>query len=320
MKLIIQIPCYNEEKYLPTTLSELPKNILGFDHVEILVIDDGSIDNTAKVAQAHGVNHVVKHNINKGLAEAFKTGIEKSLALGADIIVNTDADNQYPGKYIPSLIAPIVDGEAEIVIGDRQISQIDHFSFVKKILQKLGSWVVRKVSGTNIPDAPSGFRAYSRDAAMRINVLTDFSYTLDTIIQAGKKNIVMKSIPIKTNQVERPSRLFNNNWSYVFRSSKTIINLFFFYEPLKYFSIISMPLFLFGSLLWVRYLFIWHSIGYLSLRGAHLQSIIVGGIFLLIAFFIICLGLIGKLLAQNRNLIENQLYIQKTMKETDIDD
>ena len=217
MKLIIQIPCYNEEETLPITLKEIPRKFRGVDEVEILVIDDGSVDKTVEVAQREGVNHIVKLTNNKGLAESFMTGIDASLRLGADIIVNTDGDNQYRGEDIQKLVDPILFGEADMVIGDRNIKEIGHFSFVKKRLQSLGSWVVRQVSGTRIPDATSGFRAFSREAALRLNIISRYSYTLESIIQAGKKNIALTHVPIRTNEKLRPSRLFSNLFSYIKR-------------------------------------------------------------------------------------------------------
>ena len=309
MKLIIQIPCLNEEKFLPVTLSELPREIDGIDTVEWLIIDDGSTDNTVTIAKKYGVDHIVKHNKNKGLAAAFKTGIETCINLGADIIVNTDADNQYPGKFILDLINPIKNGNADIVIGNRETSKIKHFSLTKKILQKVGSWAVRKVSNTDIPDAPSGFRAYSIEAAMRLNIFSNYTYTLETIIQAGKKDISMMHIPIKTNSINRPSRLLKSNLNYVMRSAYTIFKIFVLYEPLKFFSTLSMPFIIVGAGFWIRFLLlIWMG---LSSRGAYIQSILVGGVLLLIGVFIWCLGLIGDLLAKNRLLLEEQLYYER---------
>jgi len=309
MKLIIQIPCLNEEKFLPVTLSELPREIDGIDTVEWLIIDDGSTDKTVSIAKKYGVDHIVKHNKNKGLAAAFKTGIETCINLGADIIVNTDADNQYPGKFILDLINPIKNGNADIVIGNRETSKIKHFSLTKKILQKVGSWAVRKVSNTDIPDAPSGFRAYSIEAAMRLNIFSNYTYTLETIIQAGKKDISMMHIPIKTNSINRPSRLLKSNLNYVMRSAYTIFKIFVLYEPLKFFSTLSMPFIIVGAGFWIRFLLlIWMG---LSSRGAYIQSILVGGVLLLIGVFIWCLGLIGDLLAKNRLLLEEQLYYER---------
>ncbi len=314
MKLIIQIPCFDEEEYLPTTLAELPRKIEGIDVVEWLVIDDGSIDKTVEVAHNYGVDHIIQHRKNKGLAKAFKSGIDACISLGADIIVNTDADNQYPARYITDLVRPILMGEGDIVIGDRQTDKIHHFSFTKKILLKIGSWVVRKVSGTEIPDAPSGFRAYSRKAALRLNITTDYTYTLETIIQAGKKNLDSVHIPIETNPVYRESRLIRSNWSYVFRSFITIFHLFILYEPLRFFSFLAFPFIVFGATLWLRFLIL--LIAEQSLRGAYLQSVIVGGIGLLVGTLLWCLGLLGHLLTKNRYLLEEQTYLLK--KKSDL--
>ena len=314
MKLIIQIPCLNEEKFLPVTLSELPREIDGIDTVEWLIIDDGSTDNTVTIAKKYGVDHIVQHNKNKGLAAAFKTGIETCISLGADIIVNTDADNQYPGKFVLDLINPIKNGKADIVIGNRETSKIKHFSLTKKILQKVGSWAVRKVSNTDIPDAPSGFRAYSIEAAMRLNIFSNYTYTLETIIQAGKKDISMMHIPIKTNSINRPSRLLKSNFNYVMRSAYTIFKIFVLYEPLKFFSTLSMPFIIIGTGFWIRFLLLtWMG---LSERGAYIQSVLVGGVLLLIGVFMWCLGLIGDLLAKNRLLLEEQLYYERKASRT----
>jgi len=309
MKLIIQIPCFNEENYLPIILSELPRKIEGIKKIEWLIIDDGSEDNTIKIAERNGVDHIIRHNKNKGLANAFKSGIEACINFGADIIVNTDADNQYPSKYIKELVRPIIEGKTDIVIGDRKTDQIAHFSFTKKLLQKFGSWVVRKVSGTDIPDAPSGFRAYSREAAMRLNILSDYTYTIETIIQAGKKNLKMMHVSIKTNPDLRESRLLKNIFHYVFRSATTIFKIFLLYEPLKFFSIVSLPFILLGISLWIRFLVLMSLFG--AIRGAYIQSVVVGGIVILIGVFLWCLGLIAESLAKNRILIEEQLYLLK---------
>ncbi|MDZ7271131.1 MAG: glycosyltransferase family 2 protein, partial [candidate division KSB1 bacterium] len=243
MKLIIQIPCYNEEHTLPITLQALPKQVAGVDEVEVLVIDDGSTDRTVEVARAHGVNHIVRLTKNKGLAEGFMVGLDACLKLGADIIVNTDADNQYCAADIETLIRPILEGKAEMVIGDRRINGLAHVPFVKKKLQLLGSWVVRQVSGTNIPDATSGFRAMSRDAALRLNVISNFTYTLETIIQAGKKNIALAHVPVRTNSALRESRLFRSIWAYVRKSIGTIFRIYTMYEPLRMFMYIGSSIF-----------------------------------------------------------------------------
>jgi len=248
VKLIIQIPCYNEEKTLPLTLRDIPRKFRGVDEVEILIVDDGSTDRTVEVAREEGVDHIVRLTNNKGLAEGFMTGIDASLRLGADIIVNTDGDNQYCGEDIQKLIDPIIDGKADMVIGDRNVKEIAHFSFLKKILQLAGSWVVRHLSGTDIPDVTSGFRAFSREAAMRLNVISRFTYTLETIIQAGKKNIAITHVPIRTNKRTRPSRLFSSIPSYIRRSISTITRIWMLYEPMKIFMYIGGLILLLGWL------------------------------------------------------------------------
>lgn len=241
MKLIIQIPCYNEAETLPVTLRDLPRKFKGVDKVEILIVDYGSVDGTLKSAKRAKVDHIVRLISHKGLAEAFSAGLDACLRLGADLIVNTDADNQYSGKDIQKLINPILAGEAEMVIGDRQVETIEHFSFVKKRLQKLGSWTVRRLSGTAIPDVTSGFRAMSRDAAMRINIISRFTYTLETVIQAGKKNIALTHVPVTTNVQLRPSRLFTNIRSYLKRSVATMVRIYTLYEPFKIFLLSAAP-------------------------------------------------------------------------------
>lgn len=256
MKLIIQIPCLNEAKTLGIALAELPRSVPGIDKVEILIVDDGSTDDTVAVARAAGVDHIVRHPANFGLARAFMTGLDTSLKLGADIIVNTDADNQYCAADIPALVAPILEGRAEYVIGTRPIARIEHFSPVKKFLQKLGSYVVRRISGTQVEDAPSGFRALSRDAAMRMNVFNRYTYTLETIIQAGYKNIPILCVPVRVNADLRPSRLVKSVPRYIQRSIFTMIRIFVVYRPFKFFFSIGTVFFLVGFLLGCR--FLWH--------------------------------------------------------------
>jgi glycosyltransferase involved in cell wall biosynthesis len=311
VKLVIQIPCLNEQDSLPVTLAELPRQIAGVDVIEWLIIDDGSTDRTVEVARALGVDYVVRHPVNKGLAAAFRSGLDASLQLGADIIVNTDADNQYPARYIPDLIGPILRHEADIVIGDRQTGKIEHFSPTKRRLQSFGSAVVRWVSGTTVPDAPSGFRAISRNAALQLNILTRYTYTLETIIQAGSKNLVVTHVPIETNNKLRESRLIKSMGRYVLRSATTILWLFVLYRPLRSFSLLATPFVLSGGVLWLRF-------AVLSLlgeagRGTNIQSVIVGSALLIIGFMVFLIGLIGELVAMNRRLQEETLFYVKRL-------
>ncbi|MFN8562307.1 MAG: glycosyltransferase family 2 protein [Anaerolineae bacterium] len=309
MKLVIQIPCLNEEASLAQTIADLPRHIDGIDEIELLVIDDGSTDRTVEVAHAAGAHHVIRHPVNKGLAAAFQSGLNAALYLGADVIVNTDADNQYQGRFLASLVYPILTQQADIVIGDRQTQLIPHFSRSKKFLQQLGSAVVRLVSKTNIPDAPSGFRAFSREAALRINVLTNYTYTLETIIQAGQNNLVVASVPIKTNVSARESRLIKSTSTYILRSSLTIINLFILYQPLRLFSCLAVPFFVIGAGLWLWYLsFVLQGE---AGSGTHVQSVIVGATLVIIAFFIFLIGLLGNLISINRRMHEEALYYAK---------
>lgn len=304
MKLIIQIPCLNEEKTLPITVADIPRSIPGIDKVEILIIDDGSTDRTVEVAKECGVEHIVKIPKTKGLANGFKAGIDACLKLGADIIVNTDGDNQYKGQDIPKLIQPIVDHCAEMVIGDRQVANIDHFSGTKKFLQKFGSWVVRQASATDVPDTTSGFRAYSREAALKINVLSEFTYTLETIIQAGQKNIIVSHVPIGTNGKLRESRLFKSIREYVTRSVATIVRIYTMYRPLKVFMRLGAVFFGLGFLLGVRYLYF-----FLSDSGqGHIQSLILTAILIMMGFQVWVFGLLADLISANRKLNEETLY------------
>ncbi len=310
MKLIIQIPCLNEEKTLPVTLKEIPRKIDGVDEVELLVIDDGSTDNTIKVARENGVQHIVRFTNNKGLAEAFNAGLDACLKLGADIIVNTDGDNQYSGEDIKKLIQPIIDGEADIVIGDRQVNGIKHFSYAKRKLQILGSWVVKHVSNTNVPDATSGFRALSREAALRMNVVTRFSYTLETIIQAGKKNLAVSHIPIRTNEKLRDSRLFRSIPGYIKRSILTIFRIYTMYEPLKMFFRIGGIIFGAGLIISLRFLYFYLT----GQGGGHIQSLILATILFMIGFQTMMIGLVADLIGGNRRLIEDTLYRVKKIE------
>ncbi|MEX1027484.1 MAG: glycosyltransferase family 2 protein [Candidatus Paceibacterota bacterium] len=303
-KLIIQIPAYNEEQTLGTTLRALPRELPGVDVVEWLVIDDGSSDRTVEVAQTHGADHVIRLARHQGLARAFIAGIEACVSLGADIIVNTDADNQYRADDIGRLIAPVLRHEAEMVIGARPIAQIRHFSLTKKLLQKLGSWVVRLASGTNIPDAPSGFRAYSRNAAMQLRVFNEYTYTLETIIQAGQKNMAITWVPIRTNPDTRPSRLVRSVPSYVFRSLMTIGRIFMTYRPLRFFAVPGITLFLLGVALGVRFLAYYFG----GVGGGHVQSLILAALLLGGGFFLGVVGLVVDLISVNRQLLERLDY------------
>jgi len=300
MKLIIQIPCYNEEDTLPVTLKALPREVAGFDHVEWLIVDDGSTDRTAEVAREHGVDHVITHPHNKGLAQAFMSGIEACLTLGADVIVNTDADNQYDAADIPALVAPILNGQAQIVVGARPIDEIEHFSIYKKMLQRLGSWVVSLASGVRIPDAPCGYRAIDRNAAMQLYVYTDYTYTLETIIQAGRRNIVITSVPVGVNAVLRPSRLIRSTASYVWRSMITILRVFMLYMPMAFLGLLSVISGLAGFTLGVRYL-VFMAMG----EGqGHLQSVILAAVLLLAGLVFLMGALISDMVVSNRRLME----------------
>ena len=312
VKLIIQIPCFNEADTLPETLADLPDTIPGITTLEILIIDDGSSDDTMAVARQAGVDHIICHPQNMGLAKAFQTGIEACLRLGADIIVNTDADNQYPGRFIPYLVAPVRDGTAEMAIANRQIDQIAHFSPIKKGLQQLGSWMVRTVSGTAVPDAPSGFRAYSREAALHLNILTRFSYTLETIIQAGKLGLSIVSIPIETNPPKRPSRLQRSMWHFIKAQAGTILRLYAFYEPLRTFSYLALPFLLTGLGLWGRY-------GYKVLIGdsgigRYIQSITIGTGLLLVGVITLLFGIQADISGKHRQLTQEMLYRLKKIE------
>jgi glycosyltransferase involved in cell wall biosynthesis len=308
MKLIIQIPCFNEAATLRTSLDALPKSIPGVDEFEILIIDDGSSDDTARVAKEWGVHHVISHARNQGLAVAFMTGLTGCLARGADIIVNTDADNQYNADDIPRLIAPILNNEAEFVIGARPIADTAHFSPIKKRLQGLGSAVVRLVSGTNVADAPSGFRAFSRQAAMQLNVFSQYTYTLETIIQAGLKNIAVVNVPVRTNEDLRPSRLVKSIRDYVRRSMLTIGRVFIIYRPFQFLGLIGALLIAAGVLLGLRYLY-FVAIGE---GGGHVQSVILTAILLLMGYHTFSLAVLADLISINRRLLEEvQVHLRE---------
>lgn len=300
MKLIIQIPCLNEAETLAIALADLPREVEGFDTVEWLIIDDGSTDDTVEVARANGVHHVVKHPVNRGLAVGFMSGLEACLQLGADVIVNTDADNQYCGADIPVLTAPILANRADIVIGARPIDQTEHFSWIKKKLQRLGSWAVRVASDTDVEDAPSGFRAISRETAMRLNVFSAYTYTLETIIQAGQSNLRIASVPVRTNGDLRPSRLVKSISSYVQRSLVTILRVFVIYKPLKFFASFGAIFLLAGTVAGVRFL-------WLLLQGngeGHVQSVIFCALTIIVGILLCMMGVIGDLIATNRKLLE----------------
>jgi glycosyltransferase involved in cell wall biosynthesis len=305
MKLIIQIPCLNEAETLPATLADLPRTVPGFDAVELLVIDDGSTDDTAAVARRLGVDHVVRFNANKGLAAAFQAGMDASLKLGADVIVNTDADNQYRGEDVLQLVAPILARRADIVIGDRQVQDHPEFSRTKKLLQRLGSWVVRGASGTDVPDATSGFRAYTRDAALRLNVVSNFSYTVETLIQAGKSDLAVTSVPVRTNPKSRESRLFRSTFEYLKRSVGTIVRIWTMYGPLPAFVWPALIFALGGAALVGR--FLWF---YFTSSGptGHVQSLVLGAALLIVGFLLVMLGIISDLLRANRVLTERTLH------------
>ena len=312
MKLIIQIPCYNEAEALPVTLKDLPRQVPGFSTVEWLVINDGSTDRTAEIAKECGVDHVVSFTKNQGLARGFLAGLDACLKLGADVVVNTDADNQYVAADIPALTTPILDGKADIVVGHRPIDSIDSFSTVKKILQKAGSAVVRVVSRTSIPDAPSGFRAMSREAAMRLNVFNEYTYTLETIIQAGQKNLAIISVPIRVNRKLRPSRLVKSIPSYVKKSVITIVRIFVVYKAFRFFMVLGASLFSVGVLAGLRFLYY-----YFTGNGTgHIQSLILASIMLGVGFQTMLTAFLADLLAVNRRLMEDVQYRVKKMEIT----
>jgi glycosyltransferase involved in cell wall biosynthesis len=303
MKLIIQIPCFNEEATLPSTLADLPREIEGIEKVEWLIIDDGSTDRTVEVARDNGVDHVVRLTNNKGLAAGFQAGLDASLKLGADIIVNTDADNQYFGGDIPKLVAPILAGEADMVIGDRETDQIEHFSPLKKRLQRLGSAVVRRASGTDVPDTTSGFRAYNREAALQMQVVSKFTYTLESIIQAGKMVVAVEHVPVRTNEKTRESRLFPSMAAYVRRNTVSIFRIYTLYEPLRVFLFAALITALFGAFWWLR--FAWFVIN--GDGQGHIQSLILGSTLFIVAVQFVALGVIGDILAGMRVLQQRVL-------------
>jgi glycosyltransferase involved in cell wall biosynthesis len=312
MKLFIQIPCHNEERSLPVAFAALPKELPGVSSIETLVIDDGSRDRTAAVARELGVTHVVGFSRNQGLAKAFMLGIRSCLERGADIIVNTDADNQYDARDIPALIQPILDGRAEIVVGARPIATVEHFSPVKKLLQRIGSGVVARVSGTRVADAPSGFRAFTREAAARLNVFSDYTYTLETIIQAGQKNMSIVSVPVRVNADLRPSRLVRSIFSYVRRSMVTILRILIIYRPVAFFLSMGALLFLGGAALGVRFLYLryWAEMG-----TGHVQSLILAAVLMIFGFQTGLLAFIADLLSVNRRLLEELLEAKRIARK-----
>jgi glycosyltransferase involved in cell wall biosynthesis len=298
MKLIIQIPAFDEESQLPITLSELPREVPGVDSVEWLVIDDGSSDRTVDVARENGVDHIVRLTNNKGLAAAFQAGLDACLKLGADVIVNTDADNQYHGGDIPKLVAPLLAGDADMVIGDREVAQVEHFSPLKKQLQRLGSAIVRRASETTVPDTTSGFRAYNREAALQMNVVSKFTYTLETIIQAGKMLVAVEHVPIRTNERTRDSRLFPSMWAYVRRNAISIFRIYAMYEPLRFFLAAAGVAALGATVIWARFLYF-----FLSGEGSgHIQSLILGSTLFIVAVQLAALGVVGDIMAGSRVL------------------
>jgi glycosyltransferase involved in cell wall biosynthesis len=298
MKLIIQIPCFNEEQTLPGTLADLPRSVEGMESVEWLVVDDGSSDRTVEVAREHGVDHVVRLTNNRGLAAAFQAGLDASLKLGADVIVNTDADNQYHGGDVVRLVEPILAGTADMVIGDRQTDTIAHFSPLKKRLQRFGSAVVRRASGTGVPDATSGFRAYNREAALQLQVVSKFTYTLESLIQAGKMLVAVEHVPVRTNEQTRPSRLFPSTWAYVRRNGLSIFRIYALYEPLRVFAAAAALMALVGVGIWARFLWFFLS----GEGGGHVQSLILGSTIFIVAVQLLGLAVVGDILASSRVL------------------
>jgi len=304
MKLIVQIPCYNEEGTLPDTVSAIPREIEGVEKVEILIVDDGSTDETVEVARRVGVDYIIRNKKNIGLARTFRKGLEACLEAGADIIVNTDGDNQYAGQDIPKLIAPILAGRAEIVVGDRQTDKVAHFSTGKKLLQRLGSLIVRHLSEVDIPDTVSGFRAISRDAAMRLNIISPFSYTIEMLIQAGKKHMAVTSVPIRTNPTTRESRLYKSIPGFIERQVTTIVRMYAMYQPLRVFFYIGTVLIIIGVLPILRFLYLYF-LG--DSAGGHIQSLVLGGAFLMMGFIAWLVGLLADLVNFNRQLVEMML-------------
>lgn len=309
MKLVVQIPCFNEEDSLEKVLKEIPKTIKGISKIEIQIIDDGSTDRTVEVAKKLGVTRIISHKKNQGLGMSFSDGVEVALKAGADILVNTDGDNQYPGKYIKDLVEPIINNLAEMVIADRQTQTIKHFSWEKKFLQKWGSVVVRMLSGTDVPDAVSGFRAYSRKSLLELNIITRFSYCIDTIVQAGKKGLKIVSIPIRVNPPTRKSRLFSNMWQHIQKSSINLLRVFAVYEPFKTFFIIALVLAIPALFFLLRFIYFYLFVP-VEAKG-HVQSLIFGSAFLVCSVQALALGILADLVSINRRLMEKILKIEK---------
>lgn len=305
VKLIVQIPALNEEAHIATVIREVPRTIPGIERVEVLVIDDGSTDGTVERAYEAGADYVVSLTRNQGLAVAFQTGLDACLRRGADIIVNTDADNQYPGDQIPLLTAEILERGADVVIGDRQVDLVEHFSVQKRWLQRLGSWIVRLASGTDVPDAPSGFRAYTRNAALRLFVMSEFSYTIDNLIQAGRRNMKVAHVPIRTSPT-RPSKLHRGNWYFVKRQAATIVRTYATYQPLKAFVYLSSPFFLISFALFARLTVFFVRDGFVLF--GHVQSLVVAGVSVIVGFLVLMFGLLADRIGDNRRLMEEILY------------
>jgi glycosyltransferase involved in cell wall biosynthesis len=310
MKLVIQIPCLDEEETLPETLAALPRTLPGIDTITVVVVDDGSTDRTVEVAERAGVTEIVHFPNHQGLARAFAAGLERALQLGADVIVNTDADNQYCAGDIGALIAPIVRGEADMVIGDRDPANLAHFSLPKRLLQRLGSWVVRQLSGTRVPDATSGFRAFSRHAALKLNVLSDFTYTLETVIQAGKKQLAIAHVPVRVNATGRPSRLFSGPSHYIRRSASTIVRIYALYEPFKVFSLLGGALIAAAAAIGLRFVYFYVTDG----GAGHVQSVILAAALLIIGFLTMLIGMLADLIGRNRQLSEDVLLRVRRME------
>ncbi len=310
MKLVIQIPCLNEEKTLPLVLKDIPTHIEGISEIIVLIIDDGSTDKTLEVAKSHGITEFVLHTGNMGLARSFRDGTQRALEMGADIVVNTDGDNQYPGDKIAELVQPIIKGEAEIVVADRQTRKITHFSRGKKLLQKFGSWVVNKAAGTDLPDAASGFRAYSRESLLRLNIITTFSYCMETIIQAGNKRLAITSIPITTNPKTRESRLFSSTLQHVRQSATAIVRSYMMYKPYVLFASVAITLLVLGLIPFIRFLYL----EAIDDGGSHVQSLLVGVAFMIASFISFALAVISDIIKTNRILIEESIEQQKRLR------